>query len=85
MNRPIKNTDLNRVKSPKTVLLSEGSKGIKYKTTNGRVFTVKISNELSPRGQAVKVQLEDERQEILKRVQSIDEKFDKLLQHFSSK
>jgi hypothetical protein len=83
MNRQ-KKKRLNRIKSPKAVLLP-GSKGLKVQTKDGRVFTVKINNELSPRGKAVKVQLEDERQEILKRAQSMDEKFDKLLQLVSSK
>ncbi|WP_449540394.1 hypothetical protein [Ferdinandcohnia sp. Marseille-Q9671] len=85
MSKPNKTFRLNKEIEHKAVLLSKGVKGFKVKTTDGRVLTVKISNELSPRGKAVKVQLENEREEILKRAQSMDQKFAELLQLVSSK
>ncbi|MFY0781087.1 hypothetical protein AB1K18_12460 [Peribacillus simplex] len=76
---------LNRDKKHKAVLLSEGSENFKIKTADGRVLTIKISNELSPRGKAVKVYVENEKEEILKRAQFMDQKFSELLQLVNSK
>ncbi|PJN86555.1 hypothetical protein [Bacillus sp. mrc49] len=76
---------LNKDKKHKVVLVSEGSVNSGNKAASGHVLTIKISNELSQRGKAVKVYVENEKEEILKKAQFMNQKFSELLQLVNSK
>ncbi|WP_057912043.1 hypothetical protein [Peribacillus muralis] len=76
---------LNKDKKHNAVLVPEGSGSSENKAVGGRVLTIKITNELSQRGKAVKVHVENEKEEILKKAQFMVQKFSELLQLVNSK
>ncbi|AOH57049.1 hypothetical protein ABE28_022110 [Peribacillus muralis] len=76
---------LNKDKKHKVALVSEGSGNFENKTAGSRVLTIKINNELSQRGKTVKVHVENEKEEILRKAQFMDQKFSELLQLVNSK
>jgi hypothetical protein len=85
MNRPQKALRLKPGKRRKAAVFATSSINKKYRKNSGRVLTIKINNELSPRGEAVNIKLEQEREEMLKKTKFMDEKFAELLQLVNSK